>query len=85
MATRQRKHLKNQQVYRFNKQNNNLHVHHAFLNIYLPFLHNYDEKMANFAVCGERKQATMKFYFGFLNLNGLLEFNFRRVDLHLTK
>ena len=41
------------------------HVHHAFLYISFPFLHDYDEKMPNFAFCGGRKQAKTKFYFSF--------------------
>ena len=41
----------------------NLHAHHPFLYNSLPFLHDYDVKMPNFANCGERKQATTKFYF----------------------
>ena len=42
-----------------------LHVHHTFLYISFPFLHDYDVKMLNFAFYGERKQATTKFYFCF--------------------
>ena len=38
---------------------------HAFLYISLSFLHDYDEKMPNFVIYGERKQATTKFYFAF--------------------
>ena len=38
------------------------HVQHTFLYICLPFLHDYDVKMPNFAFYGERKQATMKSY-----------------------
>ena len=41
------------------------HVHHTFLNIYFPFLHNCDVKMPNFAFYGGRNQATTKFYFSF--------------------
>ena len=40
-------------------------VHHAFLYISFPFLHDYDVKMPNFAFYGGRKQATTKFYFSF--------------------
>ena len=40
-------------------------VYHAFLYISFLFLHDYDVKMPNFAVFGERKQATAKFYFSF--------------------
>ena len=42
-----------------------LHVHHTFLYISFPFLHDYDVKMANFAFYGGRKQATTKFYFSY--------------------
>ena len=42
-----------------------LHVHHTFLYNSLPFLHDYDVKMPNYAFCRERKQATTKFYFSF--------------------
>ena len=41
------------------------HVHHTFLYISFPFLHDYDVKMPNFALYGGRKQATAKFYFSF--------------------
>ena len=40
-------------------------VHHTFLYISFPFLHDYDVKMPNFAFYGGRKQATTKFYFSF--------------------
>ena len=42
-----------------------LHMHHTFLSISFPFLHDYDVKIPNFAFYGERKQATTKFYFCF--------------------
>ena len=41
------------------------HVHHTFLYISFPFLHDCDVKMPNFAFYGGRKQATTKFYFSF--------------------
>ena len=41
------------------------HVHHNFLYISFPFLHDYDVKMPNFPFYGGRKQATTKFYFSF--------------------
>ena len=41
------------------------HVHHTFLYISFPFLHDYDAKMSYFAFYGGRKQATTKFYFSF--------------------
>ena len=40
-----------------------LHVHHAFLYISLPSLHDYDVKMPNFKVYGGRKQATTNLFF----------------------
>ena len=43
-----------------------LHVHHAFLYISLPLLHDYDVKMPNFTFYGGRKQATAKVSFSFL-------------------
>ena len=41
------------------------HVHHTFLYVSFPFLHDYDVKMPNFGFYGERKQPTTKFYFSF--------------------
>ena len=38
-----------------------LHVHHAFLYISLPSLHDYDVKMPNFAMYRGSTQATTKF------------------------
>ena len=40
-----------------------LHVHHSFLYISLPFLHDYDVKMPNYKFCGGRKQATTNLFF----------------------
>ena len=42
-----------------------LHVHHAFLYISLPSLHDYDGKMPNFTFYGGRKQTTAKVSFSF--------------------
>ena len=42
-----------------------LHVHHAFLYISLPSLHDYHLKMSNFTFCEGRKQAMTKFSFSF--------------------
>ena len=42
-----------------------LPVHHTFLYISLPFLHDYDVKFPNWTFHGGRKQATTKFYFSF--------------------
>ena len=60
-------------------------VHHTFLYISLPFLHNYSTVMPNFMFYGECKQATTKFYFSlwaWIWSPGIqLEFGL----LHLTK
>ena len=40
-----------------------LHVHHAFLYISLPSLHDYHVKIPNFTFCEGRKQAMTKFSF----------------------
>ena len=42
-----------------------LHVHHTFLYISIPFLHDYDVKMPNSVFYEGRKQATTKLYFSF--------------------
>ena len=42
-----------------------LHVHHAFLHISLPSLHDYDVKMPNFTLYRGRAQATTKFPLSF--------------------
>ena len=42
-----------------------LHVHHAFLYISLPSLHDYNVKMPNFTVYRGRTQATTKFLLSF--------------------
>ena len=42
-----------------------LHVHHAFLYISLPLLHDYDVKMPNFTFYVGHKQATKKYFFSF--------------------
>ena len=41
------------------------HVHHTFLDISFPFLHDHVVKMPYFAFYGGRKQETTKFYFIF--------------------
>ena len=40
-----------------------LHVHHAFLYISLPPLHDYGVKLPNFTFYGGRKQAKTSFFF----------------------
>ena len=59
---------------RFNKgDKNSRHVHHAFLYISLPSLHEYDMKLPFFfAFCVGRKQASTEFSFSFLNLDMVL-------------
>ena len=61
------------------------HVHHTFLYISFPFLHDYDVIMSNISFYGGRKQATTKF----ISLSelefGPLKFSLRRVRLQLTK
>ena len=85
-TTRRQRQL--QQNNRFNKQNNNFaRASRFYFCISLPFLHDYDVKMPNFAFYGVRKQATTKFILLFaLELGyGPLEFNSIWVRLHLTK
>ena len=49
-----------------------MHVHHAFWYISVPSPHDYDVKMPNFTVYGERKQGTTNFSFWlFLNLSAV--------------
>ena len=40
-----------------------LHVHHLFLNIFLPSLHDYNVKLPNFTFCRGREQKTTTFFF----------------------
>ena len=49
-----------------------LQVHHAFLYISLPSLHDYDVKMPNCKFYGGRKQATTNLFFS-LNLSSVLK------------
>ena len=42
-----------------------LNMHHTFLYISLPSLHNYNMNMPNFTIYGERKQAMTNFPFSF--------------------
>ena len=61
-----------------------LHVHHAFLYISLPSLHDYDVKLPNFTYCGGREHKTVTFFF-FPELRYCpLEFNSRKNCQHLT-
>ena len=47
-----------------------LHVHHAFLYISLPSLHDYNVKVPNFTFCRGREQTATTFFF-FLNFDTL--------------
>ena len=49
-----------------------LHVHHAFLYISLPSLHEYDVKMPNFTFCRGREHNTTTFFFLFLYFDTVL-------------
>ena len=44
-------------------QTTTLHVHHAFLYISLPSLHDYDVKMPNFTSCGGHEHKTTTLFF----------------------
>ena len=57
-----------------------LHVHHAFLCISLPALHDHDVKMPNFTFYGVRKQVTTKCCFSFCTWIWSQEFNSGRVQ-----
>ena len=59
-----------------------LHVHHAFLYISLPLLHDYDVKMPSFTFYGGRKTSDDKLFFLFLNLSAPKEINSREIGLH---
>ena len=45
------------------RKTSTLHVHHVFLYISLPSLHDYDVKMSNYKFYGGRKQATTNLFF----------------------
>ena len=49
-----------------------LHMHHTFVYISLPSLHDHDVKMLNFMFYRGRKQAATKLSFLFLNLDEVL-------------
>ena len=48
-------------------------MHHTFLLISLPFVHDFDMKMPNFMFYKGRNQATMVFSISFLTWTRLLE------------
>ena len=49
-----------------------LQVHHPFLYISLPSLHEYDVKMPNFTFCRGREHNTTTFFFLFLYFDTVL-------------
>ena len=70
-------------------------MHHAFLYISLPILHDYDVKMLNFTFYGGRKQGDDEIFFLFLNLSAVPKKSspgkfayirhFQRIGLNATK
>ena len=60
-----------------------LHVHHAFLYISLPSLHDYDVKMPNCKFYGGRKQATTNLFSVSKLECGPQEINSMEIRLHL--
>ena len=62
---RRRRQRERQKGNRLNSKTVTLHVHHAFSCISLPLLSDYDMKIPNFTLYGERKQATAKFSYSF--------------------
>ena len=54
-------------------QNKTLHVHHAFLYISLPSLHNYDVKLPSFSFNEGRERQDKDFLFLFLNFDTVVE------------
>ena len=66
IATRTSKQT-NKQTIGLEGKTTTLQVHHNFLYISLPFLHDYDVKFPNWTFHGGRKQATTKFYLSHLD------------------
>ena len=60
-----RRQRERQKIIGLRSKTTTLNVHHTFLYISMPFLHDYDVKMPNFAFYGERKQATTNFSLSF--------------------
>ena len=54
-------------------QNKTLHVHHAFLHISLPSLHDYDVKLPSFSFNEGRERQDKYFLFLFLNCDTVAE------------
>ena len=62
-----------------------LHVHHAFLCISFPSLHDYNVKMPNFTFWRGRENTRQRLSYSFLELRcSLLEFKSRKNCQHLT-
>ena len=62
------------------------HVHHTFLYISFPFLHDYNVKMPNFTFYGECKNNQRWNFISLSELEyGALKFNSERARLQLTK
>ena len=62
-----------------------LHVHHAFLYISLPSLHDYHVKMPIFKFCEGRKQAMTTFSFSLGNWIWLIEIQLQKSSLVFDK
>ena len=67
------------------KRSTTLHVHHAFLYIPLPPLHDYDGKMPNFKFYGGRKPTSTKFSFSFWIWIWFLGIRLKKSSLALDK
>ena len=61
-----------------------LHVHHAFLYISLPSLHDYDVKRPNLTFCVQRELKVATFIIFCQLRNRPLEFTFRKIRQLLT-
>ena len=57
---------------RFNEQNKTLHVHHAFLYISLPSLHDYNVKMPYFTLLWRTQTSDDEIFLLFMNLHMVL-------------
>ena len=69
---RRRRQRERQKSNRLSNQNNKLHVHHAFLYISLPSLHDYDMKVLNFTFYRASNTSDDEISFLFLNLDMVL-------------
>ena len=69
---RRRRQLERQKTIGVMSKTKTLHVHHAFLYVSLPSLHNYDVKWPNFKFTCERERQGDKFYHLCVNLSAFL-------------